>query len=342
MKKLIALLLAMVMVISLAACGSSAPKAEAQKPAVSENVVLKIGTTASANGMPSRAAYFFQKRVEELSGGKITCEVNIAGTLGNTAQHYAQMKNGSLDIFVTAYDTFNVLENGKDFAICVVPYVFDDIDHLMKWTESDLYDEMIGKVEGTNGIKVLGPVGKLMPRGLSTTKVPVVSVADVENLKIRCPETQSMTEVWKAWGANPVIISAGELYTSLDSGICDGQENDVITTYNGAYYEIQPYYSELNYVQQAAVMVSSAKTWDKLTDEQKAWVEQAVKETLDGFSEELVGEYEAAKKSMEEGGVTFADVDIEDFRNTAAEAVKKMDGELFSAGLYEKIRALAG
>ena len=357
MKKMVAVLLAVVM-LSMTACsggsGSTATQAASGVAGTSTEaagidgagteaaLTIKIGTTSSANGMPSRAAYYFQERLNEISGGAITCEVNIAGTLGNTAQHYAQLKNGTLDLFVTAYDTFTVLENGEDFTVCVVPYAFDDIDHFMRWTESDLYDEMIAKVEDVNGLKVLGPMGELYPRGLSTTDTPVYTVEDVENLKIRCPETKSIMEVWKAWGANPVIIAAGELYTSLDSGLCDGQENDIITTNNGAYGEIQDYYMELDYIQQCTVTVASKQMWDKLDDTQKGWIEQAVQETHEGFTEELKGEYDTAKNNMiENNGVEFIEADLDSFRNAAAEAVKSMDGELFTAGLYDQIRALA-
>lgn len=343
MRKRLGKMLAVMLMLSITAC--SGPKqgtaADSGNPeAARQNIVLKIGTTSSAKGMPSRSAAYFQKRIEELSGGTITCEQNIAGALGNTAQHYAQLKEGSLDVFVTAYDTFNVMESGDDFSVCVVPYVFNDIDHYMKWIDSDIYKEMVKKVEDANNVKVLGPVGKLASRGLSTTAVPVHSVNDVENLKIRCPETPSMTAVWEAWGANPVIIPASEIYTSLDGGICDGQDNDVITTNNSGYAEVQKYYMELNYIQQCAVLVMSGSTWNKLDETQRGWVEQAVGETLDGFSKELDGEYEAAKENMIGMNVEFIDVDIESFRSAASEAIKKMDGNLFSQGLYDRIHAL--
>lgn len=344
MKKILSKMLALMLMLSMTACagqGQSAATEQGKSEGGQQKIVLKIGTTSSAKGMPSRSAAYFQKRIEELSGGTITCEQNIAGALGNTAQHYAQLKDGSLDVFVTAYDTFNVMENGADFSVCVVPYVFNDIDHYMKWIDSDIYQEMVGKVEGANNVKVLGPVGKLAARGLSTTSVPVHNVKDVANLKVRCPETPSMTAVWEAWGANPVIIPASEIYTSLDGGICDGQDNDVITTNNSGYAEVQKYYMELNYIQQCAVLVMSETTWNKLDETQRGWVQQAVKETLDGFSKELDGEYEAAKDNMiNKMNVEFVDVDIDSFRSAAEEAIKKMDGDLFSKGLYDKIHAL--
>ncbi len=349
MKKLLAVFMAAATALSMTACGgaaaSSAAPASGQgstsTAASGEQFVIKMGTTSSAKGMPSRSAENFKSILEDISGGTMTCEVNIASTLGNTAQHYAQLKHGSLDGFVTAYDTFNVMENGGDFSVVVTPYVFDDMEHFHKWVDSDLYQEMIAPVEEANNVKVVGTIGDVCPRGLSTSGKPVYSVADVKNLKIRVPETQSMVKVWEAWGANPTIISAGELYTSLDSKIADGQDNDVLTTNNSAYAEVQDYYMELNYIMQAEVLVLSSDCWNRMTEEQQAWVQEAAEKAQDTFTAQIASEYDEAKAHMQnELNVEFIDVDVQSFRDAAADAIKQMDGTEFSAGLYDKIRAL--
>ncbi len=340
MKKLLALVLAVSMLLSLAACDSTDSSSTAAAGS-SEQIVLKMGTTSSAKGMPSRSAENFKAILEEVSGGKMTCDVNIASALGNTAQHYAQLKDGSLDGFVTAYDTLNILQNGKDFSIAVVPYAFDDMEHFHKWIDSDLYQEMLAPVEEANNVKVIGTIGDVCPRGLSTAKKPIYSVDDVKNLKIRTPETQAMVEVWKAWGANPVIIPASEIYSSLDAGIADGQDNDVLTTNNSAYGEVQDYYMEIDYIMQAELLVLSGTTWNKLTEEQQKWVMDAAAKAQETFTQQIASEYDTAKEHLQtELHVEFIDVDVDSFRNAAAEAVKTMDGNLFSAGLYDKIRDL--
>ena len=89
MKKLLAIVLAVSMLLSLAACDST-NSANASAGGSSGQVVLKMGTTSSAKGMPSRSAENFKAILEEVSGGKMTCDINIASALGNTAQHYAQ------------------------------------------------------------------------------------------------------------------------------------------------------------------------------------------------------------------------------------------------------------
>lgn len=355
-KRIVVATLVAAMALSLAACGSQGEaKTEAAKETTAGGnganekdekaagaFVIKMGTTSSAKGMPSRSAENFKTILEEVSGGAMSCDINIASALGNTAQHYAQMKDGSLGGFVTAYDTFNIMQNGQDFSIAVVPYAFDDMEHFHKWIDSDLYKEMVAAVEEPNNVKVIGPIGDVCPRGLSTSGKPVKSVADVKNLKIRVPETKSMVAVWEAWGANPTIIPASEIYTSLDSKIADGQENDVLTTNNSAYAEVQDYYMELDYIMQSEVLVLSGTVWKQMDEQQQKWVMEAAQKAQESFTAQIASEYEEAKEHMQkELNVEFIDVDVQSFRDAAAGAISEMNGDLFSDGLYDKIRALA-
>lgn len=331
-KVLVALLFLVVVVSGVFAQGGS--------EAGSDTIVLKIGSTSPAGTSHHQALQYFQEKLKTISGGKIDSTLHMGGTLGTTAQEYAQLKEGSLDIFLTAFDTASVLKGGKDFTVVCVPFVFDDMDHYFKFVESDLCKDMIAGVESQNGIHFMGVITPTLPRALSTSKKPVKNVADVKNLKIRVSETQSIYEMWKAWGANPVIIPGGETYTALESGLADGQDNDVFATYTSGYAEIQKYYTEINYVQQALVTWFSQKNWDKLSEEQQGWIEQAMKETCDEFGKIMDESYSSSKQALIDGGVTFIEPDLQSFKDATAEAVKTMDGVLFTKGLYDQIRAL--
>lgn len=179
-------------------------------------------------------------------------------------------------------------------------------------------------------------------RGLSTSNVLVESVKDVENLKIRVPDCTAQIEVWKAWGANPVIIPASDLYTSMESGICDGQENPLDATIMSGYAEVQKYYTELNYINQGTVLWMSSKTFDSLTDEQKAWTEEARKSCYDTLSEETLSGLDGFRQKMKDAGMIIAEnADIDSFKAIAAEMVPQFEGKLFSKGLWDKVRSLA-
>ena len=334
MKRAIVALLVLAMAIGLVFDGGSA---ETNANGVK---VLKFGSTSPAGSSHHEALLYFQEKLKEVSGGKMDVSLHMGGTLGTTAQEYAQLREGSLDMFLTAFDTASVLRGGKDFTVVCVPYVFDDMDHYDKFVASDLCQSMIADVEEQNGLHFLGVLTPSLPRALSTTSVPVQSVEDVKNLKIRVSETQAIYEMWKAWGANPVIIAGGETYTALENGLADGQDNDVFATYTSGYGEIQDYYTEINYVQQSLIIWFSQKSWDKLSEEQQGWLNAAIAQTHTEYGEIMNASYESSKQAMIEEGVTFLEPDIDSFKQATAEAVKEMDGVLFREGLYDEIRAL--
>ena len=360
MKKLIAILLVLTMLVAVG-CTKPTPsetpsasvannaeaetsvadadKAEAEATEV-EPITLKLGTTGAVTGSISQAAVYYSEEVEKASGGKLKIEVIGAGSLGTTAQHYAQLREGSLDIFITALDTGTTMAGGEDFAVCVVPYIFKDQAHFAKFLESDILKGMMDKVSEQNKVHYLGAMGFNFPRGLSCT-YPVYSVEDVDNLKIRVPETAAMMRVWEAWGANPQIIASKDLYTSLESKMVDAQENDLKTSVKNSWLEVTTYYMELEYIQQGNILYMASSTWDKLTDEQKGWLEAGRIAAHDRFNADLSIEYESLKEEAIKNGVTFVDADIQSFRDAAAVVAAEMDGELWSAGLYEQIAALA-
>ena len=104
--------------------------------------------------------------------------------------------------------------------------------------------------------------------------------------------------------------------------------------------EIQDYYTELDYIQQCIVLWFSLSNWDKLSDEEKGWLETALNDTYTHFEGVLGQQYEEAKQALIDEGVTFIEPDIESFKEATEASIGVMDGVLFREGLYDEIRAL--
>lgn len=349
MKKALSFLLALCLSLSLLAGCASSPPADSGTTSTGdtsstggeiESIELKFGCTGPEGSFQANSARAFKENLEEISGGKITVQLNLGGALGNTMSHYSQMENGDLDFFMAALDTASGLKDGGDLAVVLVPFLFDDEEHYQKFLHSDIFDTLIGKVEQANGLVMLGDLARQLPRGLSTTNTPVHTVADVKNLKIRVPESTAMTTIWSAWGANPTTLPATEVYSALESGMADGQDNDVNNS-STTLVEVQRYYMELNYIYQDLFLWASAKNLDELNDTQRDWIDQAVSATYDEMYDLVEQNYKEAKERMVAGGMEFVDVDLDSFREATAEAVRQFDGKLYSAGLYDQIRALA-
>lgn len=352
MKKLLVLVLVLAMTMSLFACGSNDSGAQSSQPVESsgentpgtqvETVSLKLGTQAPPSTPLYKWAEDYAAALSEASGGAIQVEIVGSSSLGTTAQHYSQLSQGTLDIFLTGFDSAAIMRDALDFNIFVMPYAFDDVNHFVRFVESDIFDEMCTPVEASNNVHFLGLLTIGNPRGLSTSNREVRTVADVENLKIRVPDSTAQIEVWKAWGANPVNIPASELYTSMESNICDGQENPLDGTAMSGYAEVQNYYTELDYIQQGTVLWMSQKTWDKLTEEQRGWLESARASCYETLSAECLEGLDGYRQMLIDAGMTvISDFDVDSFKKIAEEMVPQFEGQLFSAGLYEKIRSLS-
>ena len=327
--------------IALVAFAAFAQGASEGKTA--EVTTLKLGTQAPPSTPLYAWAEAYAAALQEVSGGKLTVEVVGSSALGTTAQHYAQLGTGNLDIFLTGFDSAAIMKEGKDFNIFVIPYAFDDVNHFVRFVDSEAFDEMCAPVEAANNVHFMGLLTIGNPRGLSTSKTDVKSVADVKNLKIRVPDSTAQIEVWKAWGANPVIIGAADLYTAMESGICDGQENPLDGTVMSGYLEVQHYYTELDYIQQGTVLWMSQKTYDSLTAEQKEWTEKARAQVYEKLSAETLANLAAYRqKAIDSGMVVHTDdFDKESFVVIAEQMVAEFEGKLFSEGLWNKVRALS-
>ena len=348
MKKRSVLCMVLVMSISiLASCGNPTTPASSGNTSVSNSgseegvLTLRYGNAAVSSAASSANALMYAEVLEEVSGGQMKVEYIGDSALGNQAQHYAMIKEGTLDLMQSSFDSFASLEGGEDFAVVLAPYLFDDLDHLGNFVESDLCRDMLTELEAANNFHVIGICTYALPRNLSTTR-PVHSIDDVRGLKIRVPNSTAMMAIWDAWGAEPQIMDGGQLYTAMESGLVEAQDNDVMNTYNASFAEVAPYYTEIEYINQCYLMFITQPTWDKLTDQQKAWVEEACQITCDQYTEIFLAAGGSSKQDLIDAGVTFIeDADIDSFKAAAEEFNREQDGKLWSAGLYEQIRAMA-
>ena len=172
-KKSVAMMaLVTVMAASLTACSggnkqketTAAPAAETTADNAAEStenadsdiepIELMAGCTYNTTSASYRYCEEFAEELKNISGGKMTINWNPASTLGNTTQHYAMLKEGTLDMFSTAFDTASTLQNAQDFNALVVPYIFDDQAHYEKFMESDLFQKMLDDVEEPNNVKL--------------------------------------------------------------------------------------------------------------------------------------------------------------------------------------------
>lgn len=309
-------------------------------PASAAEVTIKIGHVAPPSTSFQINSVEFGKQLKELSKGTMDVEIVPGGALGNIIEHWAQLRAGSLDAHVIDIGAILPMKEARAFFVVLMPYLFRDHDHWHAYLKSDIFQDMMGKVEKETGIKFIGPLGDRPPRALSTRDKPVKTPADLAGLKIRTPENPAMTEVFARWGATPTQVRAAELYSSLQSGLVDGQENGIDAVVQAGLTEVQKYFMPINYAYSGAGLWMSGRKWASLTPQQQKWVLQAAAAADAKANAAYKTEMEAFFRQAKAKGMTIVEPDIESFRKMARPMVDEKDGKAWPAGLYDRIQAL--
>jgi len=283
-------------------------------------------------------------RFAQIVAAKTQNEIKIqsmgGGQLGNLPQNYAGLKTGQIDMMLADTGTLALARGGKDFNALFAPYVFRDHAHFKAFFASKTFLDMLGPVEKEAGFKYVGYVSDRTPRQLTTAKTKVMKPEDMKGLKVRVPETPTILEVFKAWGASPTPVAAAELYLAMKQGIVDGQDNGFDAIAGAKYYEVQKYAMRIDYIQSGLMVLMAADKWAKLTPAQQKAMTDAAAETETWASKMT---WEIAAKSiavLKQNGMEIVEPDLAPFKKAAAEALAKLDGQLWAKGTLEKIAAV--
>ena len=368
-KRIVALATVLALAFTLAACGessvptgSSNPSAStppASQSANSENTsavepglagtvenpyVITFGNTANISNPDHpymMAMNAMNDKLMELSGGTLGFDIVYGGVYGSTAQHLAQIKAGTLDGMVTGFDIATNLENSERFYAVCMPFVFDSDEHIDKFLDSDLWAEMVDDLAESSGVRIASLFFHQPPRSLNTT-TPVAHPSEMAGVKLRVPESDVQVKVWTAAGASPVQIPGSEMYSAIDTGIADGQENDIPTAISLKFYEVAPYFTEIDYIRQAQFLYTSEITWQKMNDQEKGWFLEAAAAGQAAAAERYETMYDEAIAEIEENGGTIVEFDYDEWKTFFTDIVKnEFDGVLYPAGLYDQIQAMS-
>ena len=265
MKKSMAVILAAVLAAStLAGCGGSqssapatttAPAAadatqaapdtqaaaqETTKAASKDTIVLRLAETQTETYPATMGAIEFARLVEERTEGRIKIEVFTGGQLGGDEQAILeQVQFGAIDF--TRVNFAPMTEFAPILNLLQMPYLFTDADHMHKVIDSEIGKELLDSVEAGNFIGLaLYDAGT---RNFYNSVRPIKTVEDMKGLKIRTTQSQLIVDMVEALGASATPMAFGEVYSSLQTGVIDGAENNWVSYDQNSHYEVAKYIS---------------------------------------------------------------------------------------------------
>ena len=236
--------------------------------------VLKFSHVVSPNTPKGKAAVYFEKRLEELSKGRIDVQVYPNSQLYKDSAVLKALKLNSVQMACPSFSKFGKIV--PQLALFDLPFLFRDIDHLHKVQDSEVGQKLRDMVTA-KGFVALDFWDNAFKQ-MTDSKRPLIKPEDAKGLKFRIMSSKVLEEQFKAVGAIPQVMPFSEVYSALQQGVIDGQENTNSNIYTKKFYEVQKYMSVTNHGYLGYLVVMSKKFWNSLPDDLKAAVKQAMKE----------------------------------------------------------------
>ena len=291
MKKMLSALLASLMLLSLAGCGgsSSAPAQSSPAPAQSAaasgdvssdpKVTLVYAEVNPADTIVGQTAAHFKERVEELSGGSITIDVQYSGVLGSENDVLDAMLGGSTSIDMSRISAFALNSYGAQKSMLLsIPFTFENRQHFWNFANSDLAAEFLNEPQEL-GLPLRGIFyGEEGFRHFFTVD-PISGIEDLAGMKLRVSNDPIMNGMVQGLGAAPTVVSFGELYSALQTGVVDGAEQPIANYKSNAFNEVANNLILDGHTLGAIQCVITDNAWAKLTPAQQEVIMQAGRDT---------------------------------------------------------------
>ncbi|MCD8350310.1 MAG: DctP family TRAP transporter solute-binding subunit [Planctomycetaceae bacterium] len=287
---------------------------------------LRMSVTTSETSVWMVAAREFKRIVEEKTEGryKVSIYPNEQLSGGDMVKGVEQLFTGVTDLDI--HSTINMTGFEPKLNVVNMPWIFpkgyESVDEII-YNGPGL--KMITDLIEAKGAVVLG-LGEVGFRQLTNNRRPVNTVEDMQQLKIRVPAIKMYVDSLKEFGADPTAMNFAEVFTALQQGTIDGQENPLDTIRSGKIQEVQKYCALWNWSYDPIALSVSTKTWRRLSDEDKAIFKEAgqaacklQKETARTLDAQIVDEFKAA-------GVEFTTPDAE-----AIAGFKKAAGPVYAS-----------
>ncbi len=297
--------------------------------------VLKLGHIAESSNPYGRGADHFAELVKQKSKGDIEIKVFPSSSLGTQKELIEGLIYGTVDMTLTGTAELGTFQ--PQMAIFDMPFLFKDRAHAYK--ALDTVGMELAKPLEAKGLKMLGYMENGIRHMTNNTR-PIKSPADMKGLKVRVMNNKVYVEMMKALGASPTPMALAELYSGMQAGVVDGQENPSAHIFTKRFFEVQKYASLTGHAYAAEPFLISMATWKKLTPEQQAIIQSAATESI-AWQRKLseAEDTEYWNKIKATGKMEVITVDRKPFMDATSSVYKELAKTVGQANL-DKIRAL--
>lgn len=304
-----------------------------------EPIKLRISTPAVDTDWHAKMLTVFKDELEKSAPGEFDVEIHLNGTLFKQGTEPVAMQRGNLEMaMISAQDIANQI---PAWSVFTAGYLIRDPAHQMAVFDGDIGQEFFGMVEKDMDIKIL-TVAYLGTRQLNLRiEKDVKSPADLAGVKLRMPGSDTWLFLGQALGASPLPVAFGEIYTALQTGAIDGQDNPLPTVRAAKFYEVTKQIILTGHLVDGVFLSIANGTWAKLSDAQKEKVMAAAEAARLYNNENRIADEAALVSFFEEQGLKVSTPDVEAFRSTVQEAYLESEwSKSWPAGIVDRINAV--
>jgi len=292
---------------SLLACIAGALVLAMAVPAYAQ-IEIKLGHVGEPGSLFQKSADEFARRANAKFGNKAKVIVYGSSQLGGDKEMIQKLKLGTLDMAIPS----TVMSSEVDlFGIFEMPYIVKDRDH-MKRIEKEIFWSQLEPAAEKKGLRILA-VWENGVRHITNSKRPIKVPADLQGIKLRVPEGKWRVKMFAAYGANPSPMKFSEVFTALQTGVMDGEENPLTQIYSAKFQEVQKYLSLSGHVYTPAYLTVGMKRYDALPADVRKILDDTAKETQAYVYEVAAKDDEDLLGKLKAAGMQVNDVDKDAF-----------------------------
>jgi tripartite ATP-independent transporter DctP family solute receptor len=271
--------------------------------------VLKMGFGDPIDSDQGAYAKQFKYLMEGYTNGEVEIQLFPGSALGTETEMLQNTRRGALDLSMVAVT--NMTPFSKELNLLTMPYVIKSMRDAVNITTGALGHKFNNAAIKQAGVRILGYTYSNF-RHLTNSKREVKRMADLKGLKIRVPQNKPMLETYKAWGANPTPMAWPEVFTALQQGVIDGQDNPHIVNYTMKFQEVQDHITALHYIFSLQPLIVGEKYFQALDPEMQDLLIRAGIEAQQFSMLFQVEESNKALNAMIDSGMTYNKLEDED------------------------------
>ncbi|MGH2316405.1 TRAP transporter substrate-binding protein [Planococcus sp. SE5232] len=291
--------------LTLAACGDEGSSSGGSAEGAGETITLKLAENQPDDYPTTIGDKEFARLVEEKTDGRYKIDVYSGGQLGEETNSIEQVQLGSIDL--ARVNASPLSQFAEEIGVTSMPFLFENEEEKWGKLNGDLGRELLDTLDGTNMVGLaFYDSGE---RSFYNTERPIETPEDMAGLKIRVQNSELSIAVVEALGASATPMEYGEVYSSLQTGVIDGAENNFPSYYTSNHFEVAPYYTVNGYTGTPEVVIASQKVWDTLSDEDKELFREAAMESVEVQREAWAELTEESREAVVEAGSELVEID---------------------------------